>query len=41
MKTLFEKFLVFETHHGDETRQDYVRQKALEYVEAKSQGSDE
>ena len=41
MKTLFEKFQAFEKLHGDQTRLDYVRLKALEYVEAKSQVNDE
>ena len=37
MKTLFQKFLEFETRHGSEERQTYVRQKALEYVESKTE----
>lgn len=36
MKTIFQKFLEFETHHGDDEKQDYVRKKALEYVESKT-----
>lgn len=36
MKTIFQKFLEFETHHGGPERQDYVRQKALDYVESKT-----
>ena len=38
MKTIFQKFLEFETHCGDSERQDYVREKALEYVASKSVG---
>ncbi|XP_057371391.1 protein RRP5 homolog [Daphnia carinata] len=41
MKTIFQKFLEFETHHGDEERQDYVRKKALDYVESKTEVADE
>lgn len=41
MKSIFQKFLEFETHHGDEERQDYVRKKALDYVESKSGATDE
>jgi rRNA biogenesis protein RRP5 len=41
MKTLFQKFLEFETAHGDQDRLDYVRRKALEYVESKSAVADE
>lgn len=41
MKTIFQKFLDFESQHGSEERKDYVRQKALEYVEAKSNNVDE
>lgn len=40
MKTMFQKFLEFETQHGSEERQNYVRQKALEYVEAKSEAKE-
>lgn len=40
MKSIFQKFLDFETHHGSEERKDYVRQKALEYVEAKSNSAE-
>ena len=41
MKTIFSKFLEFETHHGDAERQDYVRKKALDYVESKTEAADE
>ncbi len=41
MKTIFQKFLEFETHHGDEEKQDYVRKKALDYVESKTEAVDE
>lgn len=41
MKTIFQKFLEFETHHGDEDRQGYVRKKALDYVESKTDVADE
>ena len=37
MKTLFQKFLEFESAHGSEERQTYVRQKALDYVESKTE----
>ena len=35
MKSIFQKFIDFETTHGDDDRRDYVRQKALQYVESK------
>uniref|UniRef100_A0A0P6D669 Programmed cell death protein pre-rrna processing protein rrp5 n=1 Tax=Daphnia magna TaxID=35525 RepID=A0A0P6D669_9CRUS len=41
MKTIFQKFLEFETHHGDEDRQGYVRKKALDYVESKTDVADD
>ena len=36
MKSIFQKYLLFETAHGDEERLDAVRRKALDYVESKT-----
>ncbi|BBM98348.1 rRNA biogenesis protein RRP5 [Marchantia polymorpha subsp. ruderalis] len=35
MKTLFKRYLDFEKTHGDEARVEYVKTKAMEYVENK------
>ncbi|KAG6542156.1 hypothetical protein Mapa_016388 [Marchantia paleacea] len=35
MKSLFKRYLDFEKTHGDETRVEYVKTKAMEYVENK------
>ena len=35
MKTLFKRYVDFETAHGDPASVDRARRKALEYVESK------
>jgi len=35
MKFLFKKYLQFEEDHGTEERVEYVKQKAMEYVQSK------
>lgn len=35
LQFLFKKYLDFEKAHGDEDRVQYVKTKAMEYVEAK------
>lgn len=36
MKFLFKKFMELEQRHGDETRVEYVKQRAIEYVSSLS-----